>query len=100
VQQNQLVDSHPCVNVGGLGVHTVSQGVNDHARRERQSGVEELPPCIAPGEGRYWTEHPHTARSDLRGRRSEENTSELTTLMRISYAGFCMKQQNNTENYY
>src|SRR3546814_3301830 len=27
-------------------------------------------------------------------RRSEEHTSELQSLMRISYAGFCMKQKN------
>src|SRR3546814_5004622 len=27
-----------------------------------------------------------------RGRRSEEHTSELQSLMRISYAGFCLKK--------
>src|SRR3546814_14647377 len=27
-------------------------------------------------------------------RRSEEHTSELQSLMRISYAGFCLKQKN------
>src|SRR3546814_1117866 len=34
------------------------------------------------------------ARADIRraaARRSEENTSELQSLMRISYAGFCLK---------
>src|SRR3546814_6888930 len=30
-------------------------------------------------------------------RRSEEHTSELQSLMRISYAVFCLKQKNNTE---
>src|SRR3546814_5725215 len=35
----------------------------------------------------------------LPGRRSEEHTSELQSLMRISYAVFCLKQQkNNTSN--
>src|SRR3546814_8501124 len=29
------------------------------------------------------------------GRRSEEHTSELQSLMRISYAAFCLKQKNN-----
>src|SRR3546814_6146765 len=29
-----------------------------------------------------------------RGRRSEEHTSELQTLMRISYAVFCLKKKN------
>src|SRR3546814_3396337 len=31
-------------------------------------------------------------------RRSEEHTSELQSLMRISYAVFCMKQKRNTNN--
>src|SRR3546814_10685037 len=30
------------------------------------------------------------------GVRSEEHTSELQSLMRISYAVFCLKQKNNT----
>src|SRR3546814_15794086 len=30
-------------------------------------------------------------------RRSEEHTSELQSLMRISYAVFCLKKKNNTE---
>src|SRR3546814_2106826 len=32
------------------------------------------------------------------GRRSEEHTSELQSLMRISYAVFCLKQNNKTIN--
>src|SRR3546814_1884125 len=30
--------------------------------------------------------------------RSEEHTSELQSLMRISYAVFCLKKQNNQDN--
>src|SRR3546814_8377188 len=30
--------------------------------------------------------------------RSEEHTSELQSLMRISYAVFCMKNKNNVQN--
>src|SRR3546814_9258371 len=30
--------------------------------------------------------------------RSEEHTSELQSLMRISYAVFCLKKKTNTEN--
>src|SRR3546814_8051973 len=33
-------------------------------------------------------------------RRSEEHTSELQSLMRISYAVFCLKQKNKTYTYY
>src|SRR3546814_5258324 len=37
------------------------------------------------------------AHSDDAPRRSEEHTSELQSLMRISYAVFCLKKKNNTE---
>src|SRR3546814_6797689 len=32
--------------------------------------------------------------------RSEEHTSELQSLMRISYAVFCLKKKNNHEHYH
>src|SRR3546814_3470871 len=32
------------------------------------------------------------------GKRSEEHTSELQSLMRISYAVFCLKKKNNNHN--
>src|SRR3546814_8108388 len=32
------------------------------------------------------------------GRRSEEHTSELQSLMRISYAVFCLKKKTSTKN--
>src|SRR3546814_3028062 len=38
--------------------------------------------------------HAHICCSAFRQRRSEEHTSELQSLMRISYAVFCLKQQN------
>src|SRR3546814_980733 len=38
------------------------------------------------------------ARLDMDRWRSEEHTSELQSLMRISYAVFCLKKQNNTPN--
>src|SRR3546814_4142994 len=34
-------------------------------------------------------------RNDSAGARSEEHTSELQSLMRISYAVFCLKKKNN-----
>src|SRR3546814_5150602 len=36
----------------------------------------------------------------LAGQRSEEHTSELQSLMRISYAVFCLKKKKNTNYYY
>src|SRR3546814_1455439 len=37
------------------------------------------------------------ARSSWRPHRSEEHTSELQSLMRISYAVFCLKKKNKTK---
>src|SRR3546814_1643865 len=36
-------------------------------------------------------------KDDIRGERSEEHTSELQSLMRISYAVFCLKKKKLTE---
>src|SRR3546814_9546942 len=41
----------------------------------------------------------HPARSHELGRRSEEHTSELQSLMRISYAVFCLKKKNNNKHH-
>src|SRR3546814_1645236 len=37
-------------------------------------------------------------KQDVRGARSEEHTSELQSLMRISYAVFCLKKKNQQHN--
>src|SRR3546814_1515130 len=37
-------------------------------------------------------------RLNFRDHRSEEHTSELQSLMRISYAVFCLKKKNNKNN--
>src|SRR3546814_4341645 len=54
---------------------------------------EGLPTPMMRHVHRYWTE--------LRGSevapRSEEHTSELQSLMRISYAVFCLKKKKNTQ---
>src|SRR3546814_6517065 len=40
--------------------------------------------------------HPPLARRDRKRIRSEEHTSELQSLMRISYAVFCLKKKQST----
>src|SRR3546814_4796088 len=60
--------------------------------------------CHTSGESQAWirccASHRHgrtRAGSGLPGcRRSEEHTSELQSLMRISYAVFCLKKKNTT----
>src|SRR3546814_7988221 len=41
--------------------------------------------------------HPYPGRRDRDPRRSEEHTSELQSLMRISYAVFCLKKKHRTK---
>src|SRR3546814_5561767 len=46
--------------------------------------------------GRHQRDHVHVDRAVID--RSEEHTSELQSLMRISYAVFCSKKKNETNN--
>src|SRR3546814_7616200 len=81
-------------NVGFPQIHGSSLS---RAASLRQSGLAEsrLPP-LSEGEDRASWEClvPAIAR-----RRSEEHTSELQSLMRISYAVFCLKKKNNKISY-
>src|SRR3546814_2537074 len=43
---------------------------------------------------------PPPCESEVKRGRSEEHTSELQSLMRISYAVFCLKKKNNTISVY
>src|SRR3546814_3521556 len=68
-------------------VHAVLRAFHAHAA--------ELPARGAAA----WRRRPQLRRLDLvhhqgRDRRSEEHTSELQSLMRISYAVFCLKKNN------
>src|SRR3546814_1266780 len=73
------------------------------ATTREESGV--LPVVIAGDFERLWPASDRTARIGVRagqfhattGYRSEEHTSELQSLMRISYAVFCLKKKKNTQ---
>src|SRR3546814_5000154 len=55
--------------------------------------------CIIPvSGGKDSTYQVHVAKSLYGLRRSEEHTSELQSLMRISYAVFCLKKKTIREN--
>src|SRR3546814_7707719 len=59
-------------------------------------GIAQIAPP-APGQEVLWVPLLFTA-SIGPGFRSEEHTTELQSLMRISYAVLCLKQQTNTNN--
>src|SRR3546814_2346850 len=70
------------------GHHTISPG---HARPHRDQGehVEVARPDRGPTTFEKWPARPD---HDRGCQRSEEHTSELQSLMRISYAVFCLKK--------
>src|SRR3546814_5741237 len=58
-----------------------------------------FPACAAELPGR--SQSPSNAgRSTRSGKRSEEHTSELQSLMRISYAVFCLKKKQHNKHRY
>src|SRR3546814_7223536 len=69
-----------------------------HCLPPQQTGVRQAfePPCIARGRGIYRASCCNRRLSARKDRRSEEHTSELQSLMRISYAVFCLKQTKVT----
>src|SRR3546814_7729635 len=85
--------------------HVKRQGVQNAADDPDLLGVGPRELALACVE-RILKSHPHIASVDRRHRdegklvaRSEEHTSELQSLMRISYAVFCLKKKNtNTHN--
>src|SRR3546814_4435533 len=62
--------------------------------RSSASGLRKRPCIIAPATA---SAAPTMTPSIVRGRRSEEHTSELQSLMRISYAVFCLKKKTTQD---
>src|SRR3546814_10100386 len=79
----------------------------DHAAKAVHKGGEVMPLAefIALEVGTVGRQQPHSSQQEPHAwfqtkptvdRRSEEHTSELQSLMRISYAVFCLKKQKQT----
>src|SRR3546814_4569951 len=62
-----------------------------HSLGRRKNGLPEAGQCA--GRRHQWRQ------DQLRGVRSEEHTSELQSLMRISYAVFCLKKKKKQNKY-
>src|SRR3546814_7012102 len=92
-------DKHPSPpHIGPAALEVAEQGHPDQLRRSATRGIR-LRLVIGPD---HDTAHPVTTRlgahmdAALGVRpRSEEHTSELQSLMRISYAVFCLKKHKN-----
>src|SRR3546814_7316570 len=88
----RCVAQPPAIRVGG--------------RSEARALSQGRPPAdlaaagLSRPDGRGWRESRHAdRRRDLEGCRSEEHTSELQSLMRISYAVFCLKKTKTTKQH-
>src|SRR3546814_10062775 len=71
---------------------------------DRQAVADIGPGCFADqfeadtflrGKAQFFRRHQNGAVEQRNETRSEEHTSELQSLMRISYAVFCLKKKNN-----
>src|SRR3546814_2341708 len=67
-------------------------------RRSAAAPRGHLPARQAAGEGRDCAERGGDPLGSSRDWRSEEHTSELQSLMRISYAVFCLKKKKNKKH--
>src|SRR3546814_6640853 len=84
------------VDPAGAGRHDLAGAVHDRLRLPLPLPARP-PRALAPGTARR-TDHRRAVRARPLGNRSEEHTSELQSLMRISFAAFCLKKKNNTAN--
>src|SRR3546814_6529188 len=78
---------------GGSWPQLGSDGAWQGALRERGLDVAPLQPANC-GFDIGWSEHFAGRHASAPLKRSEEHTSELQSLMRISYAVFCLKKKN------
>src|SRR3546814_14335910 len=99
------VDRHRAPRDVGIGQHAdqrgMLEGVQLFLAKPHQLAAAQLPIAqVIEGLGDnglvewVWCGHAGLPRSHSRVRRSEEHTSELQSLMRISYAVFCLKKKN------
>src|SRR3546814_3659874 len=84
----------------------LSQQLRDAAPAQGAASADRPRPCVAGGDAPPGRRAAHGDTGRLRERglpqpspRSEEHTSELQSLMRISYAVFCLKKKNNNTEY-
>src|SRR3546814_10603312 len=100
-----LFRSHQ-LRLRGNCIHRTPGGHSEHPgpeqREEDALGECDLRACgLGPSQGEQADEGDGPVPEEIeRVRRSEEHTSELQSLMRISYAVFCLKKKKKTKQRY
>src|SRR3546814_7291897 len=74
----------------------VEIAIRQHVLRRIHPELEERAAGAGPAVILFFAILQQPARADIVSGRSEEHTSELQSLMRISYAVFCLNKKNNT----
>src|SRR3546814_6010916 len=75
---------------------TLFRSGRGHCGHQDRAGADPSAGTRRPADCRY-PDRPRCRCAACRAARSEEHTSELQSLMRISYAVFCLKKKKNTE---
>src|SRR3546814_1184967 len=91
--QHRLLD--PARTVGARAHHLVAR-IHAHRHVEEFDVEERHPRLHAPGHHRLVGAQAVVLVQRIELARSEEHTSELQSLMRISYAVFCLKKKKNS----
>src|SRR3546814_9514373 len=75
----------------------LKRDIDDLTEYAKKAGwsPQELDTAITKARADYYKALPAPAKTPFDDIRSEEHTSELQSLMRISYAVLCLKQKNN-----
>src|SRR3546814_8793962 len=92
--------SRPIISLSLLR-RSLAQGLRQPERDLRKHHHQDQSDNLQPDEGK--DRHENLLQGDILGRhrlRSEEHTSELQSLMRISYAVFCLKKKKNKHPMY
>src|SRR3546814_4295804 len=99
-----MVDFHPLDRHGALVLvdtvaieHADFHDRTGNARWQAKRGVAHVTRLFSEDGAEEFFFRRHRALALRRDLRSEEHTSELQSLMRISYAVFCLKKKNKIE---
>src|SRR3546814_3071821 len=86
------------LGINDMGRHNCRQLLAQLGERNQIIGADLFKAALIVGNGHMRISFgPAVAGEMLAGGRSEEHTSELQSLMRTSYAVFCLKKKNETQ---